>query len=118
MRSRLVAMATVVSLLFALVPSLVAVCVGWQTSAMARMACCAKVHGDVSTAKADGCCQSGELRSHARAESGATSIVLPDVRLSGLATQPARRPATGHRQGPRTRAPEVATHILLATFLL
>jgi hypothetical protein len=39
-------------------------CAGWQTSAKARMACCAEEDHECSQARADDCCAAGEQRQH------------------------------------------------------
>jgi hypothetical protein len=116
MRSRWVATVGTIALLVGLSP-VSAVCVGWSTVPAARMACCAKVHGAVPAASIDACCQAGEQRTHGQSQAMVTPGVLPDTTDLGVIAPPAPlrslRPDAVH-----SRTPEVATHLLLAVFLL
>jgi hypothetical protein len=53
-------------------------CGGWESSAKARMACCAGAHHQGTSAEADGCCAAGEQRQHSEA-SGASPAPAPPV---------------------------------------
>jgi hypothetical protein len=109
---------TALALLASLTPVVAMACVGWHPSAMARMACCAKVPGDVTATQADDCCGAGEQRAHSRLNGGAMNAVLPDVQTRGTAPLTIDRVGTRRLNTARHRAPEVATHLLVSVFLL
>lgn len=52
------------------------------------MACCAKLQGGVTPAKADARCKGGEQRAHARADAGIVGVVLPEIRIVGVVVPP------------------------------
>lgn len=69
--------ACVMLLTLVVVPSL-SLCAGWQSSADARMACCAGSHEEQSQATVDTCCAAGEHRQNADSFTTLfTSALLP-----------------------------------------
>jgi hypothetical protein len=101
MRSRRIAIGTALALLIGFIPTFATVCVGWDASAQARLACCAKSDAAGSSAKADDCCKDGEGRTHAVTQGGLVAAVIPSPMQSAVAlTQPSitslDRPSDSH----------------------
>ena len=85
MRSRRIAVVATLTLLIGFIPTVATVCVGWEASAQARLACCAKSDAAGSSAKADDCCKDGEGRTHALTQSGLLAAVIPSPMQSAVA---------------------------------
>jgi hypothetical protein len=77
MPSRRVAVVTALALLIGFIPTFATVCVGWDASVKARMACCAKSDAASSSAAADACCKDAEGRTNALSQSGLVARVIP-----------------------------------------
>jgi hypothetical protein len=89
MRSRRVAIVTALALLIGFIPTFATVCVGWDASAQARMACCAKSDVKASSAKADDCCKDGEGRAHALTQGTLVVCINPlPIQLAVAITPP------------------------------
>lgn len=85
MCSRRLAVVTALALLIGFIPPVATVCVGWEPSAKARMACCLKSDAAGSLAAADACCKDGEGRTNALTQSGLVAAVIASPMQSAVA---------------------------------
>jgi hypothetical protein len=97
------------------------VCAGWESSARARMACCAGAEHDGTRAEADDCCAAGEQRQHGEMF-GVALHALPPPQTAAIAffeIPPFGAPgAAGLSRVHRPLGSPSDIHVLLSVFLI
>ena len=97
----------------------VSVCGGWESSARARMACCAGADHQGTRAEADNCCAAGEQRRHSESAAPMLAVAPPQASAVLLAASLVQAPMGRVLQDPLDRTfRSTDTHVLLSVLLI